>query len=91
MLRPDVVEAAEKGQFHVWPVETVDQAVELLTGVPAGVRGEGGHFPEGSVNRRADDRLGAFARKARAFGKAAAGSAGAGGKPEKDEEESAKP
>jgi predicted ATP-dependent protease len=91
MLRPDVVEAAEKGQFHVWPVETVDQAVELLTGVPAGVRGEDGHFPEDSVNRRADDRLAEFARKARAFGKAAAGSGGTGGKPDKEEEESARP
>ena len=72
MLRPDVVEAAEKGLFHVWPVETVDQAVELLTGLPAGERGEDGAFPEGSVNRRADDRLAEFAKKARAFGKAAA-------------------
>jgi lon-related putative ATP-dependent protease len=69
MLRADVVEAAEKGLFHVWPVETVDQAVELLTGLPAGVRGEDGRFPEGSVNRRADDRLAEFAKKARAFGK----------------------
>jgi Lon-like ATP-dependent protease len=50
-------------------VETVDQAVELLTGLPAGVRGDDGHFAEGSVNRRADDRLAEFAKKARAFGK----------------------
>ncbi|MCG6923042.1 MAG: AAA family ATPase [Acidobacteria bacterium] len=69
MLRADVVEAAEKGLFHIWPVETVDQAVELLTGLPAGVRGDDGHFAEGSVNRRADDRLAEFAKKARAFGK----------------------
>ena len=36
MLREDVVEAAERGAFHVWPIATVDEAVELLTGVPAG-------------------------------------------------------
>jgi predicted ATP-dependent protease len=72
MLRPDVVEAAEKGLFHVWPIETVDQAVEILTGLPAGERREDGTFPEGSVNRRADDRLAEFAKKARAFGRAAA-------------------
>jgi lon-related putative ATP-dependent protease len=74
MLRADVVEAAEKGLFHVWPVETVDQAVGLLTGLPAGERGEDGRFPEGSVNRRADDRLADFAKKARAFGKTPAAS-----------------
>ena len=69
MLRADVVEAAEKGQFHVWPIETVDEAVELLTGVPAGERGADGRYPEGSVNRRVDDRLAAFAEKARNFGR----------------------
>jgi predicted ATP-dependent protease len=69
MLRADVVEAAEKGLFHVWPVETVDEAVELLTGVPAGERGADGRYPEGSVNRRVDDRLAAFAEKARNFGR----------------------
>ena len=69
MLRADVVEAAEKGQFHVWPVATVDEAVELLTGVPAGERGVDGRYPEGSVNRRVDDRLAAFAEKARNFGR----------------------
>ena len=47
MLRADVVEAAEKGLFHVWPVETVDEAVELLTGVPAGERGAGRPLPRG--------------------------------------------
>jgi predicted ATP-dependent protease len=72
MLRADVVEAAEKGLFHVWTVETVDQAVELLTGLPAGERGDDGVFAEGSVNRRADDRLANFAKKARAFGRATA-------------------
>jgi len=71
MLRADVVEAAEKGLFHVWPVETVDEAVELLTGVPAGERGADGRYPEGSVNRRVDDRLAAFAEKARSFGRGA--------------------
>jgi predicted ATP-dependent protease len=71
MLRRDVVEAAEKGLFHVWPVETVDEAVELLTGVPAGERDADGRYPDGSVNRRADDRLAAFAARARNFGRGA--------------------
>ena len=69
MLRSDVVEAAEKGRFHVWPVATVDEAVELLTGVPAGARDAAGRYPKGSVNRRVDERLAAFAEKARNFGR----------------------
>jgi lon-related putative ATP-dependent protease len=72
MLRADVVEAAEKGLFHVWPVGTVDEAVELLTGVPAGEKGADGHYPEGTVNRRVDGRLASFAEKARSFGKGGA-------------------
>ncbi len=75
MLRSDVVEAAERGLFHVWPVATVDEAVELLTGLPAGERSEDGAYPEGTVNRRVDERLAAFAEKARSFGRGAPGAA----------------
>jgi lon-related putative ATP-dependent protease len=71
MLRADVVEAAEKGLFQVWPVGTVDEAVELLTGIPAGEKGADGRYAEGSVNRRVDDRLAAFAERARNFGRGA--------------------
>jgi predicted ATP-dependent protease len=73
MLRADVVEAAEKGLFHVWAVETVDQAAELLTGVPAGEQGADGRYPEGTLNRRVDDRLAAFAERARNFGRGGSG------------------
>jgi lon-related putative ATP-dependent protease len=69
MLRADVVEAAQEGRFHVWPVAMVDEALELLTGLAAGTRDAAGQFPAGSVNRRADDRLAAFAEKARSFGR----------------------
>jgi lon-related putative ATP-dependent protease len=75
MLRADVVEAAGQGLFHVWPIATVDEAVLLLTGVAAGERGEDGAFPEGTVNRRVDDRLAAFAERARAFARGGAGAA----------------
>jgi lon-related putative ATP-dependent protease len=79
MLRQDVVEAAEKGLFQVWPVATVDEAVELLTGVPAGERDAEGRYPEGTVNRRVDDRLLAFAEKARSFTRGNAGGGANGG------------
>jgi lon-related putative ATP-dependent protease len=57
MLRPDVVEAARQGQFHVHPVTTIDQGIELLTGLPAGELQADGTYPEGSVNRRVHDAL----------------------------------
>ncbi len=57
MLRPDVVEAAAAGRFHVWAVRTVDEALELLTGMPAGQRGPDGRYPEGTLNRKVEDKL----------------------------------
>jgi hypothetical protein len=72
MLRADVVEAATKGLFHVWPVETIDEAVELMTGVPAGEKAADGRYPDGTANRRVDDRLAGFAERARSFGRSAA-------------------
>jgi lon-related putative ATP-dependent protease len=68
MLRRDVVEAVEAGKFHVYPVETIDQGIALLTGEEAGERDGEGNFPEGSVNQRVEDRLIALAEKRRAFG-----------------------
>lgn len=57
MLRRDVVEAAELGRFQIYAVENVDQAVAILTGVPAGEADASGNYPEGSVNRRVAARL----------------------------------
>ncbi len=73
MLRADVVEACEAGQFAVYAIETIDEGLALLTGLPAGERGADGAFPEGSVNRRAEDRLKGFAEMRRVFAKGASG------------------
>jgi lon-related putative ATP-dependent protease len=70
MLRADVVTAVEEGLFHIHAVRTVDQAMELLTGIPAGERNEAGEFPWGSLNRRVEARLVALAENARAFAQA---------------------
>jgi predicted ATP-dependent protease len=53
MLREDVVEAARAGRFHVVPVNTVDEAMTVLTGVPAGEADARGLMPKDSVNDRA--------------------------------------
>lgn len=63
MLRRDVVEACRQGQFAVYPVATVDQGIQLLTGVAAGERDQRGDYPPGSVNRRVLARLAAFHRR----------------------------
>jgi lon-related putative ATP-dependent protease len=68
MLREDVVEAVRQGRFHVWLVRTVDEGIELLTGVPAGTRDPAGQFPEGTVNARVDQRLRAMAEALQEFG-----------------------
>ena len=65
MLREDVAEATAKGQFNVYPIATIDEGIEVLTGVPAGVRGPDGRFPEGSINARVEARLDAMAAAAR--------------------------
>jgi predicted ATP-dependent protease len=62
MLREDVRQAAADGNFHIYSVTTVDEALSLLTGLEAGERGKDGRFPEGTVNRRVEDRLKALSR-----------------------------
>jgi lon-related putative ATP-dependent protease len=68
MLRQDVVEAVEAGQFHVYAVETVNQGIEILTGLPAGEPDEAGAYPEGSINYRVKARLAELAEKRQEFG-----------------------
>ena len=62
MLRTEVVDAAASGKFHIYTVKNVDQAIELLTGVEAGVLDKEGNYPEGSVNQRVSARLENFAK-----------------------------
>ncbi|HKL49317.1 MAG TPA: ATP-binding protein, partial [Desulfuromonadales bacterium] len=57
MLKQEVIEAVENGDFHVWAVENVDEGIEILTGVPAGEKQEDGTWPSGSVNALVDEQL----------------------------------
>ncbi|MHB1004379.1 MAG: Lon protease family protein [Chloroflexota bacterium] len=71
MLREDVVTAVAAGQFHLYAVSSVDEGIEILTGVPAGAPSADGSYPEGTVNALAAGRLAQFAdavRRARAMG-----------------------
>ena len=50
MLREDVLEAVENGQFSIYAIDDVDDGIELLTGIPAGKADKRGRFPKGTVN-----------------------------------------
>jgi len=71
MLETEVVEAVRAGRFAVYPVATIAEGIELLTGVPAGAREAEGRFTEGSILDRADRRLEDLARRLREFGPSA--------------------
>lgn len=62
MLREDVVEAVDQDKFHVWPIRSIDEGIELLTGVLAGELREDGTYPEGTVNRAVDDKLTSYTK-----------------------------
>ncbi len=69
MLKKDVVEAIEQGTFNVTAVNSVDEAVELLTGMPAGKRNTKGNYPKNSINGRVEATLLGFAKTLQDFDK----------------------
>ena len=67
MLRQDVVEAVEKGRFHIYPVKTIDQGIEILTGKKGGKRKADGSYPKGSISQLVDDKLNELAEGLKNF------------------------
>ena len=67
MLRADIVEACRQGKFAIYSIAHIDEGIEVLTGVAAGVRGDDGQFAPGSINRLVEDKLKAFAEMRRQF------------------------
>jgi len=57
MLQQEVVDAVKAGQFHIWSVRTVDEGIEILTGIPAGRADKEGEFPPDTINGRVQSRL----------------------------------
>jgi lon-related putative ATP-dependent protease len=57
MLRDEVIEAVSNGQFQIYPVATIEQGIEILTGVHAGKRNGAGKFESGSVFEKVEARL----------------------------------
>jgi lon-related putative ATP-dependent protease len=77
MLKREVIDAVKKGKFSIYPIDSLDDGMEILTGMKAGEKGPDGSFPEGTINRRVADRLRALATGYKAFGRPA-GKAGKG-------------
>ncbi len=57
MLRPDVIDAVKADKFHIYAVSTIDEGVEVLTGIPAGKRDAEGRYPEDSINGLVEKKL----------------------------------
>ena len=67
MLRNEVVEAVKKGKFHIYAVGTIDEGIEVLTGVEAGKKRKDGSYPKNSINCRVDKHLKEMAAKLKQF------------------------
>jgi predicted ATP-dependent protease len=67
MLKEEILDAVKEGKFHIYAVSTIDQGIEILTGIKAGVRREDGAFEKETVNERVDKRLREMAQKLREF------------------------
>ncbi len=67
MLRKDLIEAVKEGKFHIYPVKSIDQGIEILTGVESGERLEDERFKEGTVNSLVDKKLIELGTKIRDF------------------------
>ncbi len=68
MLRSDIIEAVEQGKFNIFAVETIDQGIEILTGMTAGEVDDEGKYPEGTINFKVTQQLLRFAEIRHEFG-----------------------
>ena len=69
MLKQEVIDAVKEGRFHVWPIRTIEEGIEILTGMDAGEVQTDGTYPEGTVFQRVDKRLVELAEIVKKFGK----------------------
>ena len=65
VLNREVVDAVEAGQFHIYAVSTIDEGIEVLTGVEAGELGDDGEYPNGTVHHLVERQLSEMSRSAR--------------------------
>ena len=68
MLKDEVIQAVREGKFHIWSVTSIDEGIEVLTGIPAGDKNDDGTYPEGSIHALVDEQLFNFAERLIEFG-----------------------
>lgn len=66
-LSDEVIEAVKDGTFHIYPISTIDEGIELLTGVPAGKLNENGEYEEDTINYLVNEKLKNYAIKSAKF------------------------
>jgi lon-related putative ATP-dependent protease len=76
MLKQEVVDAVKAGKFHIYPISSIEEGIEILTGLEAGQLQPDGTYPEGTLFRKVDERLKSIAEIVKAFGKDEEGSSG---------------
>ena len=69
MLRLDIIEAVKAKKFHIWNVSTIDEGIEVLTGVAAGIKDKDGKYPTGTVNALVLEKLRAIQKQLKEFDK----------------------
>ena len=68
MLKQEVIDAVRKGKFAIYPVERIEEGIELLTGVPAGRKDSAGKYPKNSIFGKANQKLQHYADLIRRHG-----------------------
>lgn len=61
-LSDEVIQAVKDKKFHIYSVSTIEEGIEVLTGVPAGKKDKDGHFPAGTVNYLVYEKLKKYAK-----------------------------
>ena len=69
MLKKEIIEAVKNKKFHIYPITTIDDGIEILTGIDAGKRNANGKFRKGTINELVDSKLRELAINQKQFGK----------------------
>jgi lon-related putative ATP-dependent protease len=69
MLKQEVIDSVKEGRFHIWPISTIEEGIEILTGMETGTIQPDGSYPVGTLFRKVDDRIMEIAELVKKFGK----------------------
>ena len=61
-LNDEIIDSVKKSKFHIYAISSIDEGIEILTGVPAGKKDRNGNFPLGTVNYLVHEKLKKFAK-----------------------------